>query len=101
MASSHSCTALPIDRTLELVSDTLANSYCFDATGRVSAIIGEKNGLLAAPLFDYRVMSEDSIEILHGNDRTERWTGIRIDGDLLHVERDGQPQTFTIRKPAP
>lgn len=101
MASSPSCTALPIDRTLELVSDTLANSYCFNATGRVAATIGKKNGPMAAPLFDYRVVSEDSIEILHGNDRIERWTRIRTDGNLLHVERDGQPQTFAIRKPAP
>jgi hypothetical protein len=56
---------------------------------------------LAAPLFNYRVVSDDSSEILHSNERIERWTGIRVVGDLLHVERDGQPQTFTIRKPVP
>lgn len=101
MASSPSCTTLPIDRTLDLVSDTLVTSYHFGISGRVSATIGEKNGPLAAPLFNYRVVSDDSIEILHSNERIERWTGIRVVGDLLHVERDGQPQTFTIRKPAP
>lgn len=92
---------LLLDRTLDLVSDTLVTSYCFNATGRVAATIGKKNGPLAAPLFNYRVASDDTIEILHSNERIERWTGIRVVGELLHVERDGQPQTFTIRKPAP
>jgi hypothetical protein len=93
-------TALPLDRSLDLVSDTLVSSYHFSATGRVTATIGEKNGPMAAPLFSYRAVSEDTIDILHGNDRIERWTRIRIEGDLLHVERDGQPQIFTLRKPA-
>ncbi len=92
---------LLLDRTLDLVSDTLVTSYCFNATGRVSATIGKKNGPMAAPLFNYRVVSDDSIVILHSNERIERWTGIRVVGELLHVERDGQPQTFTIRKPVP
>ena len=92
---------LLLDRTLDLVSDTLVTSYHFGISGRVSATIGKKNGPMAAPLFNYRVVSDDSIEILHSNERIERWTGIRVEGELLHVERDGQPQTFTIRKPAP
>lgn len=92
---------LLLDRTLDLVSDTLVTSYHFGISGRVAATIGQKNGPLAAPLFNYRVVSDDSIEILHSNERIERWTGIRVVGDLLHVERDGQPQTFTIRKPVP
>lgn len=91
---------LPIDHFLDLVSDTLVNSYCFRSTGRVTATIGEKNGPLAGPLFDYRVISDDSVEIVHSNGYIERWTGIRVEGDLLHVERDGQTQTFTIRKAA-
>ncbi|SDX88826.1 hypothetical protein [Variovorax sp. YR634] len=93
--------ALPIDHFLDLVSDTLVNSYCFRSTGRVTATIGKKNGPLAGPLFNYRVVSDDGIEIIHSDGRIERWTGIRIEGGLLHVERDGQLQTFTIRKPAP
>ena len=92
--------ALPIDHFLDLVSDTLVNSYCFRSTGHVAATIGKKNGPLAGPLFNYRVVSDDSIEIVHSNERIERWTGIRVEGDLLHVERDGQAQTFTIRKAA-
>jgi hypothetical protein len=92
--------ALPIDHFLDLMSDTQVNSYCFRSTGHVAATIGKKNGPLAGPLFNYRVVSNDSIEIIHSNGRIERWASMRVEGGLLHVERDGQPQTFTIRKPA-
>lgn len=94
-------TTLLLDRTFDLVSETLVTIYHFSATGHVTAITGEKNGPVAAPLFEYRVVSEDSVEILHGDERIERWTGLRIEGDLLHVERDGQPQTFTVSTPEP
>ena len=92
---------LPIDKYLDLVSDTLVGSYRFHPAGHVTATIGQKNGPLAAPVFSYRVTSEDAVEIIDSDGRIERWTGIRVEGDLLHIERDGQYQTFTIRKPAP
>jgi hypothetical protein len=47
------------------------------------------------------VVSQDSIEIVGFDGRIERWTGIRVEGDLLHVERDGQRAVFTIGKTAP
>lgn len=94
-------TALPLDRRLDLVSDTLVNSFFFRAAGKVAATIGTKDGPLAAPLFDYRVVSPDSIEIVGFDGHIERWTGIRVEGHLLHVERDGQGATFTIGDPAP
>lgn len=90
---------LLVDHTFDLVSDTLVNIYHFNAAGRVTAILGEKNGPVAAPLLDYRVVSDDSVEILHGNERIERWSRIRVEDGLLHVERDGQPQTFAMTKP--
>lgn len=91
---------LPIDKYLDLVSGTLVNSYRFHPTGHVTATVGEKNGPLAGPVFGYRVTSEDAVEIIDSDGRIERWTGIRVEGDLLHVECDGRPWTFTIRKPA-
>lgn len=94
-------TTIPLDRVLDLVSDTLVSSYRFHPAGHVTATIGEKNGPLAAPVFSYRVTSEDSVEIIDSDVLIERWTGIRVEGDLLHIERGGQYQTFTIRKPAP
>lgn len=94
-------TTIPLDRVLDLVSDTLVSSYRFHPAGHVTATIGQKNGPLAAPVFSYRVTSEDAVEIIDSDGRIERWTGIRVEGELLHVERDGQPRTFTIRKPAP
>jgi len=92
---------LPIGRQLNLVSDTLVGSYSFHPAGHVSATIGAKNGPLAAPVFSYRVTSEDSVEIIDSNGRIERWDGIRVEGDLLHVECNGQPRTFIIGKPTP
>lgn len=94
-------TTIPLDRVLDLVSDTLVGSYRFHPAGHVTATIGQKTGPLAAPVFSYRVMSEDAVEIIDSDGRIERWTGIRVEGELLHVERDGQPRTFAIRKPAP
>ncbi|RUR67971.1 hypothetical protein EJP67_12980 [Variovorax guangxiensis] len=94
-------TAIPLDQVLNLVSDTLVSNYRFHPAGYVTATFGEKNGPLAAPVFSYRVTSEESVEIIDSDGRIERWTGIRVEGDLLHVERDCQYQTFTIRKPAP
>lgn len=87
--------------TLDLVCDTLIERYHFNATGHVAATMGVKDGPVTAPLFSYRMLSHDSLEILHGSGHTERWTGMRIEGDLLHVERDGRPRTFTITKPTP
>ncbi len=94
-------TAVLIGQRIDLVSDTLVNSYHFHAAGHVAATIGTTNGPLAAPVFSYRVLSSDSLEIVDSNQRIERWTGIRVEGELLHLERDGQPMTFTIRKAAP
>lgn len=94
-------TAIPFDRALDLVSNTLVSSYRFHLAGHVTATIGQKNGPLAAPVFSYRVTSDDSLEIIDSDGRTERWTGIHIEGDLLHIECDGRPRTFTIRKPVP
>lgn len=92
--------ALLIGHRLDIVSDTLIGSYCFHADGHVAATLGMKDGPVAAPVFRYRVLSGDSIEIVHSAESIERWSGIRIEGGLLHVERNGRPTTFTLRKPA-
>lgn len=94
-------TAIPIGQSIDIVSDTLANSYHFHADGHLSATIGTKDGPVAAPVFRYRVLSGDSIEIVDSNERIEHWSNIRAEDGLLHVERDGQPTTFTLRKPTP
>lgn len=94
-------TALPIDHHLDLVSDTEIGSYCFLSTGHVTATLGQGNGPVCAPVFDYRVRSDGSVEVIDSSGRIELWRGLRVDGDLLHVERDGKPCTFTIRKPTP
>lgn len=92
---------LPMELPIALVSDTIVNSFCFRANGQVTATIGTKNGPLAGPLYRYRVLSQDSIEIIRSDAHVERWTGIRVEGALLHVQRDGRSATFTIGRPTP
>jgi len=94
-------TALPIDHQLKLVSDANIGNYCFRPTGHVTATLGERNGPVCAPVFDYRVRSDGSVEVNDSSGRIELWSSLRIDGNLLHVERNGEPCSFTIRKITP
>ncbi|HEX7866773.1 MAG TPA: hypothetical protein VF555_17590 [Variovorax sp.] len=94
-------TAIPLDRTLDLVSDTDVGSYCFHASGSVTATIGKKDGPVCGPIFSYRVVSPQSIEIIGSDGYTDRWTNIRVESDLLHAECNGLARTFTIGKPSP
>ncbi|RSZ30678.1 MULTISPECIES: hypothetical protein [unclassified Variovorax] len=93
-------TAIPLDHTLTLVSDTAINIYRFNASGQVAATIGTKNGPVCGPLFSWRVLSADCIEIADSDGHTDRWTNIRVERDLLHAECNGLARTFTIRKPS-
>ncbi|WP_432725801.1 hypothetical protein [Variovorax sp. W6] len=94
-------TAIPLDHTLTLVSDTAINIYHFSPSGQVAATIGTKNGPVSAPVFSWRVASADCIEIAGSDGHLERWINIRIEGDLLHAECNGFARTFTIRKLSP
>lgn len=96
-------TPLPLDRTLDLVSDTDTDigTYCFRTGGSVVATIGMKNGPVAGPVFSWRVVSPHGIEIAGSDGRVDRWTGIRVEGDLLHAECNGHARTFRIRNTTP
>ena len=89
-------TPLPVGRRLELVSETSIESYSFDSDGTVAAILGEKNGPACAPLFRYRVLSADSIELLDSDAVFATWTHIEIDGDVLRARCNGQARVFRI-----
>ena len=89
-------TPLPAGRRLELVCETDIESYSFDADGTVAAILGEKNGPACAPLFRYRVLSADSIELLDGDGVFATWTHIEIDGDVLRARCNGNAKVFRI-----
>jgi hypothetical protein len=89
-------TLLPTGRRLELVSETVIENYNFGPDGTVAAILGEKNGPACAPLFRYRVLSADSIELLDGDGVFATWTHIEIDGDVLRARCNGQARVFRI-----
>lgn len=60
-------TPLLAGRRLALICETSTESYSFGPDGTVAAILGEKNGPACAPIFRYRVLSADSIELLDGD----------------------------------
>jgi hypothetical protein len=87
---------VPIDQRLDLISETDIETYWFQPTGTISATLGERNGPVCAPVFQYSVLSNDSIEIADSERVIAVWTRIEVDGDVLRAECNGQPKTFRI-----
>lgn len=89
-------TPVPIGQRLDLISETNIETYWFQPTGFVSATLGERNGPVCAPVFQYSVLSDDSIEIADSERVIATWTRIEIDGDVLRAECNGKIKTFRI-----
>lgn len=87
---------VPLNRRLQLVCDTGIELYWFDSNGFVRAIIGESDGPQCAPVFRYRVLSGDSLELIGADGPIDTWTSVRIEGDALHVDARERPKTFRI-----
>lgn len=87
---------IPIDARLQLVSDTHVEIYWFQSNGFVRAIQGKPEGPQCAPLFRYRAPSDDSIELIGSEGIIGTWTGLRIEGNLLHAKRAGKAVAFRI-----
>ncbi|MGJ7526769.1 hypothetical protein [Variovorax sp. GB1P17] len=87
---------IPIDSRLQLVSDTDVEIYWFQSNGFVRAIQGQHEGPQCAPLFRYRALSGDSIELIGSEGVIGTWTQLRIEDDLLHAERAGKAVAFHI-----
>lgn len=92
---------VPLGRRLQLDSgDTGVEIYWFDANGFARAILGESDGPQCAPVFRYRVLSLDSLELIGADGPVDTWTGIRIEGDALQVDSKGRLKTFFIGQEA-
>jgi hypothetical protein len=89
-------TPVPIGQRLDLISETDIETYWFQPAGTVSATLGERNGPVCAPVFQYSVLSDDSIEIADSERVIATWTRIEIDGDALRAECNGKIKTFRI-----
>lgn len=89
-------TPVPIGQRLDLISETDIETYWFQPAGAVSATLGKRDGPVCAPLFQYSVLSEDSIELSSSERVIATWTRIEIDGDVLRAECDGRIKTFRI-----
>ena len=91
---------IPTNRRLELVSETLVGSYRFSEDGTVSATLGEKDGAVFAPILEYRVTSDNSIELLLNAEPFDVWTEIQMTGDTLHLNARGRALAFQVLGPA-
>ncbi|RQO64371.1 hypothetical protein DBV14_00625 [Variovorax sp. KBW07] len=91
---------IPFGRRLQLASDTHVEIYWFESNGFLRATLGTPDGPQCAPVFRYRVLSGDSIELIGSDGIIDTWTGIRVEGDLLHAESGGKPKAFRIAREA-
>ena len=87
---------LPLDHSLQLVSETAVEHYWFGADGLVVATLGTQGGPLCAPVFQYRVLSGDSIELFNQDGTIATWTGIQVDAGSVRVECAGKTKTFRL-----
>lgn len=87
---------VPLGRRVQRLCDTEVEIYWFESNGFVRAILGEHDGPQCAPVFRYRVLSGDSLELIGADGLIDTWTHIRIEGDTLHVDSKGRPRKFRI-----
>jgi hypothetical protein len=76
----------------ELIDDQRYEVFLFGEE-HVSATIGTVNGSIAAPVYDYEIVSDSEIHIMSGG---ICWSDIRFDGDRLYVKRNGKPSIYKI-----
>jgi hypothetical protein len=94
--SSIMTSIVPTKCALDLVSDSAIEQYWFYPDENVSATLGTKGGPVCAPIFKWKVLANDSIEIFDGNGPIAVWQHIRLTGDSVHVEHSGQTKIFKI-----
>ena len=81
---------------LELISELSVGQYCFHSNGYVSATIGEKDGWICAPLYQYKLLSENSLEIFNEAGCVEFWSNINVESKIVRVERNGICLSFSL-----
>lgn len=82
---------------LDLISELSVGQYNFHANGYVSATIGEKDGWICAPLYQYKLLSENSLEIFNVDGCVELWSNIKVESDIVHVEQNGICLSFSLK----
>ena len=87
---------IPTNRQIELVSETEVGQYWFSADGNASATLGEKGGAVFAPILEYKITSDNSIELFLNGKPFDIWTDIQVGEDTLHVSSRGRSLTFKV-----
>jgi len=78
------------------MSDTAVGQYQFYAEGYVSATLGEKGGAVFAPILEYKIVGNNSVELLSRGESFELWSDVQIVEDTLYVTSRGRKLTFKI-----
>jgi len=79
----------------ELVDDEFVTVYSFsNSSNHLSAVIGIKDGPLAGPLYNYKVINESSILIDDGSSSPIKWESIEFAPNLLTVTCNGKKTTY-------
>ncbi|MCE9551937.1 MAG: hypothetical protein K8T91_00970 [Planctomycetes bacterium] len=87
-----------IGARLELQDDLQVGQYWFGRHGYVAATLGVKNGGVCAPLFEYRIKDNETVEIgpIGPGGPMWQWEQLQINGDILTVLFNGKPRSFEI-----
>lgn len=82
--------------TFELVDNRYSQSFCFTSDGYVLAIIGEKSGGLAYPLFQWEIDPEGVLNIKEAEgDIVFKLVKVRLDENRAIVTNSaGQKETY-------
>ena len=89
---------MPTNCKIELLSAFVIEQYWFHANDHVSATLGTKGGPVCAPLLQYKILSDNSIELYDQSGTIAVWTHIKASPDNLQVECLGKRKLFTITR---
>ena len=87
---------LPVNCQLELISEIAIEQYAFYPNGHVSATISTKGGAVCAPLYQYKTLTESSIEIFDDKATIATWENIEVTPGAVRANCAGKPITFKI-----
>ena len=89
-----------VQAKLELQDEHILEQFWFTEDNHVVATLGTKGGAVCGPVFKYRIVADNAVEILSGEKVEYRWEQVQMSGDALVVVCAGKAKTFTITRPA-
>jgi len=79
----------------ELVDNERVETLSFNG-GSISATLGVKNGAVTAPILEYKITGESSLEI--SGIFSIKWENIEFEENRINVARNGEHVVYKITK---